>query len=109
MNRLKIASIAAAALALAACAQNPPREEQPHHFSKDRDGNRIACYETDVANEYDCVPAYARRQYAYAYDPYYYDPFWPWWGAGYWYSGPRYVFVEPSPGPPPPRTWPHRR
>jgi hypothetical protein len=77
--------IAAAAL-LGACAENPPRE-QPHHYSTARDGTRTACYTTQVANEYECIPLRPARDY---YDPYYdayYDPFWPHLGFG-WYGWP---------------------
>jgi hypothetical protein len=94
---LKIAALLAAALALGGCAANTPREE-PHHYSKDRDGNRIACYKTEVASEYDCVPV--NRRYGYAYDPYYYDPFWPYWSMGFFY-GPQYV-IHTYPSRPPP-------
>lgn len=108
LSPLKLASMLAAALALGACAANSPREE-PHHYSKDRDGNRIACYTTDVVNEYDCVPVHARYPYGYgyAYDPYYYDPFWPWWSVGFVYGGPHYVVNSGWGPPPPPPHW-HR-
>ena len=104
MSPLRIASVLAAALALGGCAANPPREE-PHHYSKDRDGNRIACYSTDVANEYECVPAGARYPYAYAYDPFFYDPFWPYWSMGFFYAGPHYVIHSAWYPPPPPPHW----
>jgi hypothetical protein len=89
---LKLGVLAAIVLALSACAGHPYREEQPHHYSKDRDGNRIACYATEVANEYDCVPV-VRRQ-AYAYDPYW-DPFWPGFSLGFYYGWPRYYNYGP--------------
>ena len=103
-------AILAAALALGACAAHQPREE-PHHYSKDRGGNRIACYATDVANEYDCLPARARYPHGYAYDPFYYDPFWPYWSLGFYYGGPHYYVGSvwyPPPPPLPPHRW-HRR
>jgi len=88
--------------ALAGCAANRPYEE-PHHFSRDSRGNRIACYATEAANEYECVPV---RRYAYA-DPYY-DPYW---SLGFYYGWPRYyggnvIVVQPAPAPAPP---PHFR
>jgi hypothetical protein len=84
-NALRIAAIAAVALAFAGCAGHRPREE-PHHYSKDRYGDRIACYATDVVNEYECVPTVRSR---YAYDPFY-DPWWPRWSVGLFYGPPRY-------------------
>lgn len=93
---LKILAIGAAASVLAGCAHDSVREE-PHHFSKDARGHRIACYSTTVANEYECVPV---RRYAYA-DPYY-DPYW---SMGFYYGWPRYhdqvIYVVPAPSPAP--------
>jgi hypothetical protein len=86
---LRLMLIAATALALSACAGRPYHEEEPHHFSKDARGNRIACYATDVAKEYDCVPVVRRYSY---YDPYYYDPFWPHWSVGFYYGVPWYWY-----------------
>lgn len=101
-----VANILAAgafALALMGCAREYVREE-PHHFSKDSHGNRVACYPTDVANEYECVPVY--RSYGYAYPYPHYDPFW---SAGFLYGWPYHhhvVVVEQRPEPtPPPRHW----
>ena len=106
MSACRLPILAVAALALGACVAQP--REEPHHYSKDRDGNRIACYSTDVANEYDCVPVANPNRYAYAYDPYYYDPFWPYWSAGYWWYGPPHYYYYPARPLPPPRPW-HRR
>jgi hypothetical protein len=100
-NLPKVLIVAACALALGGCARNYVREE-PHHFSKDARGNRIACYTTDVANEFECVPVY--RDYGYAGYRGYHDPFW---SPGYLYGWPyqhHHVVVvdEPAPNPPPP-------
>ncbi len=84
---LKLGVLAATMVALSACAGTPAREEAPHHYSKDRNGNRIACYATETANEYDCVPV-VRRQ-GYAYDPYW-DPYWPSVSFGLHYGWPHY-------------------
>ena len=106
MSALGFTLVAAAAVGLGACVAQP--REEPHHYSKDRDGNRIACYATDVANEYDCVPTRRAYDTAYDYDPYFYDPFWPYWSAGYWWYGPRYDYDYPARPLPPPHHW-HRR
>jgi hypothetical protein len=105
---LKRLMFVALGLALAGCAGDRVREEEaPHHFSKDTHGNRIACYTTDVANEYECVPVY-RRYAAYPYG-YPYDPYW---SAGFVYGWPYYrdviVVQQPPPSSPPPR-WPRSR
>lgn len=112
-NLLKALAVAACALAVAGCAHDAVRED-PHHYSKDARGNRIACYTTTVANEYECVPV---RRYAYA-EPYpYYDPFW---SMGFYYGWPGYhdhvIYVQqpaPAPTPPPapaaPPHWKKRR
>lgn len=94
---LKIGAATAIAVALAGCAGHPVREEAPHHYSTDRHGHRIACYVTDVENEYECVPLY--RQHAY--NPYY-DPFWPAWSVGYYYYGWPHDHGVYRPAPPPP-------
>jgi len=86
---LKLGVPAAMVLALSACAGHPYREEAPHHYSKDARGSRIACYATEAANEYECVPAVRRR--AYAYDPYW-DPYWPWVSFGLYYGWPHYYY-----------------
>lgn len=80
--------IAAGALALAGCVGHPAYREEPHHFSRDPQGRRIACYETDVAREYECVPVY--RRYV---DAPYPEPWshvrlgfhygWPYWHGAY--------------------------
>ena len=70
MSRLpKIVSAAAFVLALAGCVESPYRDEEPHHYSQDRYGNRLACYTSDLENQYDCFPV--ERPYQYA--AYYYD------------------------------------
>lgn len=107
-----IARLMAAGLAglllLGGCAHDSYREE-PHHFSKDSRGHRVACYATDVADEYECVPAYrshpyAGYPYAYGYDPFY-DPYW----HAHIIYAPAYRY-EPYPyrPQPPPRRW-HER
>jgi len=105
-NLLKLLLIGACALAAAGCARGAVREE-PHHFSKDARGNRVACYTTDVANEYECVPVYRDHGY---YGRGYYDPYW---SAGFLYGWPyyhpHYVIVQERPAnpnpPPPPTHW----
>lgn len=104
-NVVKLLAAGACALALAGCAREYVREE-PHHFSKDARGNRIACYTTDIANEFECVPVY--RDYGYGYPGGYY----PYWGAGFYgwpYYHHHYVYVEDRPvnpnPPPPPSHW----
>lgn len=97
---LKSLAAVACVAALAGCAHDGVRPE-PHHFSKDARGNRIACYTTAVANEYECVPT---RSYAAAPYPYpYYDPFW---ATGFYYGWPGYhdhvIYVVPTPSPTPP-------
>jgi hypothetical protein len=72
-NFAKVLTAGLLGLALTGCAHDSYREE-PHHFSKDSRGNRVACFATDVVDEYECVPAYRSTGYAY-YDPFY-DPFW---------------------------------
>jgi hypothetical protein len=78
---LRFGAATALALALSACAGAPEKIEDPHHYSKDRDGNRTACYATGTANEYECEPVtrrYARSGF--------HDPFWdPWWSYGFGY------------------------
>ena len=83
---------AAAVLALAGCVAYPYRDEQPHHYSQDRYGNRLACYTSDLENQYDCFPV--SRPYA-ASPAYDYDPFWP---PFFW--GPRVVVVQQPSAPP---------
>jgi hypothetical protein len=105
MSRLLIAGLCAALLAVAGCARQPVHEEAPHHFSKDARGNRLACYTTDVASEYECVPV--ARRYGHAYDPLY-DPFWPHGYLGWHYGYPSTVYVPypvntPPPSNPPPK------
>ena len=103
----RIVAVGACVLTLGGCAREYVREE-PHHFSKDARGHRVACYTTDVANEYECVPVY--RDYGYAYPRGYYDPYW---STGFLYGWPyghhHYVVVEPPPAnpnpPPPPQHW----
>lgn len=107
-NVAKVLGAGACVLALTGCAREYVREE-PHHFSKDARGNRIACYTTDIANEFECVPVYRNYGYGYGY-PGYYDPFW---GAGFYgwpyYHHHHYVYVEERPTnpnpPPPPSHW----
>lgn len=104
---LKTLTFAALGLALGACAGHPTHEEPPHHFSKDAHGSRIACYATDVSNEYECVPVY-RRYAAYPYP--YYDPYW---SAGFIYGWPHHHDVivvrdPPANPPPPPPHWRRR-
>jgi hypothetical protein len=101
--------VAAAAVALAACAGQPAKEEQqPHHYSQDKRGNRLACFATDVASEYECLPL--ARAADYYYDPFY-DPFWRSslnYGYG-WPHHPGYVVLRPwPPAPPPPLRRPIR-
>lgn len=86
---LKLGVLAAVALALSACATHPYHEQEPHHYSKDRDGGRVACYATEAANEYECVPVV--RRYPYRYDPYW-DPYWPWVSFGLYYGWPHYYY-----------------
>lgn len=95
-------------LSLAACAGQPPREE-PHHYSKNRDGERVACFQTEVANEYECLPVegrYARRA-----DYYAYDPLWPFFSVGLIYGLHHhgYVTYYPYYPYPHPRYGRHRR
>jgi hypothetical protein len=85
---LQLVTLAACALALGGCATQRYHEEEPHHFSRDADGNRIACYATEVASEYECVPVVRRYPRAY-HDPYW-DPFWPHVSLGFWYGWPHY-------------------
>lgn len=102
----KLLVAGACALVVTGCAQQYVREE-PHHFSKDARGNRIACYPTDIADEFECVPV--RRAYGYGYPHGYYDPYWMGGFYGWPYYHPHYVYVEerpPSPGPStPPTHW----
>jgi hypothetical protein len=98
-------AVAAAILAVAGCATNGRYEEPPHHFSKDARGNRLACYGTEVANEYECVPVVRRHGYA---DPYY-DPFWSarfLYGWPYPYHSHVIVVREPARPRPPPHVKP---
>lgn len=99
----RIVLVAAVAL-LGACVMPPPREA-PHHYSTDRNGNRIACYTTATANEYECTPLRTAR----VYDDPYYDPFWPRVSVGMYYGWPGYpYYAYPYPyRSPPPR--PHFR
>lgn len=95
----RITLIAAAAL-LGACVAPQPRE-LPHHYSTDRNGNRIACFTTATANEYECTPVRTARLY----DNPYYDPFWPGVSWGMYYGWPGYypgygVYPVNPPGPP---------
>ena len=103
---VRLGVLAATVLAASACATAPERIEGPHHYSRDADGNRIACYTTDVANEYECVPV--RRRYAS--DPYW-DPYYayPWVSFGFYYGWP-HDYYDPYPARPHPG-WgpPHRR
>jgi hypothetical protein len=80
---LRLGVPAALMLALAACAGTPAKIEDPHHYSKDRDGNRVACYTTETGNEYECVPVVR-------YYPRSYDPFWDPWLYGFAYAWPHY-------------------
>jgi hypothetical protein len=83
LNLSKRLLLAIGLLSLAACAGQPYRE-QPHHYSKSRDGERVACFQTEVVNEYECVPVerrYVRHGY---YHPY--DPFWPFFTFGFVYG-----------------------
>lgn len=91
MRRIMRAMAAGLVLALAGCAHDTYREE-PHHFSKDQHGRRLACFTTDVENEYECVPAY--RSYPYAYRDPFYDPFW---GAGVLYYPDHHHHARPAP------------
>lgn len=82
MKPSKVMLLAIGLLFLAACAGQPHREE-PHHYSKGQYGDRVACYKTDVVNEYECLPVderYARHYY------YPYDPFWPFFSFGVVYG-----------------------
>ena len=99
---LKLGVLAALLLALSGCAGQPHHDEQPHHYSKDDRGNRIACYASEVAREYECVPV-VRRQ-AYAYDPYW-DPYWPWVSFGLYYGWPHHYYGH---GGYPAYRYPHR-
>lgn len=109
---LKMFVLLALAATIAGCVGNPAYEEAPHHFSKDSHGNRIACYPTAVADEYECVPVYRRHAaypYPYPYSYPYYDPFW---SAGYVYGWPHHhdvIVVQSPPSPPPPPRWPRGR
>jgi hypothetical protein len=88
---LRFSAATALVLALSACAGAPAKIEDPHHYSKDREGNRTACYATETANEYECVPV--TRRYAHSR---YEDPFWdPWWSYGFgysWYGGSPWMY-----------------
>ena len=84
---LRLVVPAALMLGLSACAGSPEKIEDPHHYSRDRDGRRVACYTTDVVGEYECEPARAGAPYGYPYAGYGYDPFWdPWWSYGFGYQ-----------------------
>jgi len=82
---LRLGVPAALVLALSACAGTPSKIEDPHHYSRDRDGNRVACYTTGTANEYECVPV-AR------YYPHWHDPFWDPWAYGLAYGWPHHYY-----------------
>lgn len=100
----KLLGAAIGALALAGCARHYVREE-PHHFSKDARGHRIACYATDVVDEFECVPVY-REHHAWGYPGGYYAGPYGWAGVYGWpHYHSHYVYVEErpaNPGPPPP-------
>lgn len=90
----------AVAAAVGGCASEQARTPEPHHYSQDARGNKLACYNSATPNEYECVPV--NRPYAY-YDPFY-DPFWdPYWPrAGFYYGWPYYAYPVPVPAPPAP-------
>ena len=104
MRKITVIGVALLALAAGGCASREPvYEEQPHHFSRDERGNRLACYTTDIASEYDCVRV-ARRYGAQDH----YDPFWPHGYLGWHYGYPYPVYVpypaySPPPSSPPPK------
>ena len=105
----RLVAMGVAGLVLTGCAHDSYRED-PHHFSKDSRDNRVACYATEAANEYECVPAYRGYPYVHYRDPFY-DPYW---GVGFYGYYPAYGYHHhhyPAPSPAPSRggRWHQRR